>query len=122
MATLTTSAGPLLLLLTVAAALGRPAYGAALSLAYSIGRGVPFLRLDDTGAPGQHRRNGALAARAVHAGHAEHNAAGTAIIAAGPAAATGSRHAAGRRRCRASDDLPGSEDLTSMNDTPQMVT
>jgi len=44
-ATVTTSAGPLLLLLTVAAAIGRPAYGAALSLSYAIGRGVPFLLL-----------------------------------------------------------------------------
>jgi cytochrome c-type biogenesis protein len=44
-ATVTTSAGPLLLLLTVAAAVGRPAYGAVLSLSYAIGRGVPFLLL-----------------------------------------------------------------------------
>lgn len=44
-ATVTTSAGPLLLLLTVAAAIGRPAYGAVLSLSYAIGRGVPFLLL-----------------------------------------------------------------------------
>ena len=44
-ATVTTSAGPLLLLLTIAAAIGRPVYGAALSLAYGIGRGVPFLLL-----------------------------------------------------------------------------
>ncbi len=44
-ATIITSAGPLLLLLTVAAAIGRPAYGAALSLSYAIGRGVPFLLL-----------------------------------------------------------------------------
>ncbi len=44
-ATVTTSAGPLLLLLTIAAAIGRPAYGAALSLSYAIGRGVPFLLL-----------------------------------------------------------------------------
>lgn len=42
-ATITTSAAPLLLLLTAAAALGRPWYGAALSLAYGVGRGVPFL-------------------------------------------------------------------------------
>src|SRR5688572_24016833 len=35
-ATVTTSAGPLLLLLTIAAAIGRPAYGAALSLSYAI--------------------------------------------------------------------------------------
>jgi len=45
LATVTTSAGPLFLLLTVAAAIGRPAYGALLSLAYAIGRGVPFLLL-----------------------------------------------------------------------------
>lgn len=44
-ATVTTSAGPLLLLLTVAAAMGRPAYGAGLSFAYSLGRGLPFLVL-----------------------------------------------------------------------------
>lgn len=44
-ATVTTSAGPLLLLLTIAAAIGRPAYGAALSLSYGIGRGLPFLLL-----------------------------------------------------------------------------
>lgn len=42
-ATLTTSAGPLMLLLTIAAAVGKPVYGAALSLAYGIGRGLPFL-------------------------------------------------------------------------------
>jgi cytochrome c-type biogenesis protein len=45
MATLTTSAGPLFLLLTIAAAIGRPLYGAALSVAYGLGRGVPFLAL-----------------------------------------------------------------------------
>lgn len=44
-ATVTTSAGPLLLLLTIAAAIGRPVYGAALSLSYAIGRGLPFLML-----------------------------------------------------------------------------
>lgn len=44
-ATITTSLGPLILLLTVAAAMGRPAYGAGLSLAYGIGRGLPFLAL-----------------------------------------------------------------------------
>lgn len=44
-ATITTSAGPLLLLLTVAAAVGRPVYGAGLSLAYGIGRALPFLLL-----------------------------------------------------------------------------
>lgn len=44
-ATITTSAGPLILLLTVAAAMGRPFYGAVLSLAYAIGRGLPFLLL-----------------------------------------------------------------------------
>lgn len=44
-ATVTTSAGPLFLLLTIAAAIGRPVYGAALSLAYAIGRGFPFLLL-----------------------------------------------------------------------------
>lgn len=45
LATMTTGAGPLLLLLTIAAAIGRPAFGAALSLAYGIGRGLPFLLL-----------------------------------------------------------------------------
>lgn len=44
-ATITTSLGPLILLLTVAAAMGRPAYGAGLSLAYGLGRGLPFLAL-----------------------------------------------------------------------------
>ncbi len=44
-ATITTSAGPLVLLLTIAAAMGRPAYGAAISLAYGVGRGLPFLML-----------------------------------------------------------------------------
>lgn len=44
-ATITTSAGPLILLLTIAAAIGRPLYGAALSLAYATGRGLPFLLL-----------------------------------------------------------------------------
>ncbi len=44
-ATITTSAGPLVLLLTVAAAMGRPAYGLGLSLAYGVGRGLPFLAL-----------------------------------------------------------------------------
>ena len=42
-ATITTSAGPLILLLTVAAAIGQPTYGAVLSLAYGVGRGLPFL-------------------------------------------------------------------------------
>ena len=45
LATITTSAGPLLLLLTVAVAIGDPAYGALLSLAYAVGRGAPFLAL-----------------------------------------------------------------------------
>ena len=45
LATITTSAGPLLLLLTVAAAIGHPSYGALLSLAYAVGRGAPFLAL-----------------------------------------------------------------------------
>lgn len=44
-ATVTTSAGPLLLLLTIAAAIGNPLYGAALSFSYAIGRGLPFLLL-----------------------------------------------------------------------------
>ncbi len=44
-ATVTTSAGPLLLLLTIAAAIGNPLYGAVLSLFYAIGRGMPFLLL-----------------------------------------------------------------------------
>ena len=42
-ATITTSAGPLMLLLTIAAAVGKPVYGAGLSLAYGVGRGLPFL-------------------------------------------------------------------------------
>lgn len=45
LATVTTGAGPLLLLLTITAAIGRPVYGAAISLAYGIGRGLPFLLL-----------------------------------------------------------------------------
>ncbi|MDP9360132.1 MAG: thiol:disulfide interchange protein [Acidobacteriota bacterium] len=44
-ATVTTGAGPLFLLLTVTAAIGRPIYGAALSFAYGVGRGLPFLLL-----------------------------------------------------------------------------
>ncbi len=44
-ATITTSAGPLVLLLTVATALGRPLFGAAISVAYGVGRGIPFLVL-----------------------------------------------------------------------------
>lgn len=44
-ATITTAAGPLFLLLTVTAAIGRPAYGAMLSLSYAVGRGAPFLLL-----------------------------------------------------------------------------
>ena len=44
-ATITTSLGPLMLLLTIAAALGRPLYGAMLSLGYGVGRGLPFLAL-----------------------------------------------------------------------------
>lgn len=44
-ATITTSAGPLILLLTVAVAMGRPSYGLGLSLAYGVGRGLPFLAL-----------------------------------------------------------------------------
>lgn len=44
-ATITTSAGPLILLLTVAAAMGRPVYGLGLSFAYGLGRGLPFLAL-----------------------------------------------------------------------------
>lgn len=38
-----TSASPLLLLLTIAAATGRPSYGLLLALAFGIGRGLPFL-------------------------------------------------------------------------------
>lgn len=45
LATVTTGAGPLFLLLTVTAAIGRPGYGAVLSLAYAVGRGLPFLLL-----------------------------------------------------------------------------
>jgi cytochrome c-type biogenesis protein len=44
-ATITTAAGPLFLLLTIAAAIGRPAYGTMLSLSYAVGRGAPFLLL-----------------------------------------------------------------------------
>lgn len=38
-----TSAAPLLLLLTVAAALSSPSWGFAIALAFGIGRGLPFL-------------------------------------------------------------------------------
>ncbi len=38
-----TSAAPLLLLLTVAAAQARPQYGFVLALAFGVGRGLPFL-------------------------------------------------------------------------------
>jgi len=38
-----TSAAPLLLLLTVATAQGRPEYGFILALAFGVGRGLPFL-------------------------------------------------------------------------------
>lgn len=38
-----TSAAPLLLLLTVAAAQGRPEYGLVLAFAFGLGRGLPFL-------------------------------------------------------------------------------
>ena len=44
-ATITSSAGPLLLLLTISAAVGRPLYGAAIALAFAVGRGLPFLLL-----------------------------------------------------------------------------
>jgi cytochrome c-type biogenesis protein len=42
-ATITSSAAPLLRLLTVAAAIGHLTYGALISLSYAIGRGLPFL-------------------------------------------------------------------------------
>jgi cytochrome c-type biogenesis protein len=38
-----TSVAPLLLLLTVSAASGRPAYGLLLSFVFGLGRGLPFL-------------------------------------------------------------------------------
>jgi cytochrome c-type biogenesis protein len=44
-ATITSSAGPLLLLLTIAAAIGRPLYGALIATAFAVGRGLPFLLL-----------------------------------------------------------------------------
>ncbi|HEV2131519.1 MAG TPA: cytochrome c biogenesis protein CcdA, partial [Longimicrobiaceae bacterium] len=44
-ATITSSAGPLLLLLTISAAIGRPLYGALIAVAFAIGRGLPFLLL-----------------------------------------------------------------------------
>ncbi len=40
-----TSAAPLLLLLTIAAAQGRPADGAMLGFAFGLGRGLPFLAI-----------------------------------------------------------------------------
>lgn len=42
-ATITSSAGPLLLLLTISAAIGRPLYGALIATAFAFGRGLPFL-------------------------------------------------------------------------------
>jgi cytochrome c-type biogenesis protein len=42
-ATITSSAAPLLLLFTVAAAIGQLMYGALISLSYAISRGLPFL-------------------------------------------------------------------------------
>lgn len=42
-ATITSSAAPLLLVLTLAAAVGHPWYGFVLSLAYGVGRALPFL-------------------------------------------------------------------------------
>ena len=42
-ATITSSAGPLLLLLTISAAIGQPLYGALIAMAFAIGRGAPFL-------------------------------------------------------------------------------
>lgn len=44
-ATITSSAGPLLLLLTISAAVGRPLYGALIATAFALGRGLPFLLL-----------------------------------------------------------------------------
>lgn len=44
-ATVTSSGGPLLLLLTVAAAIGRPVFGAGIAFAFALGRGAPFLLL-----------------------------------------------------------------------------
>ncbi len=41
--TITSSAAPLLLVLTLAAAVGHPWYGFVLSLAYGVGRALPFL-------------------------------------------------------------------------------
>lgn len=44
-ATVTSSGVPLLLLLTVAAAIGRPVFGALIAFAFALGRGAPFLLL-----------------------------------------------------------------------------
>lgn len=44
-ATITSSAGPLLLLLTLSAAIGRPLYGVLIATAFAVGRGLPFLLL-----------------------------------------------------------------------------
>lgn len=60
-ATITSSAGPLLLLLTVAAAVGRPVYGALLSFAFAMGRGLPFLALGYGAEHGSKRLGGLLA-------------------------------------------------------------
>ncbi len=45
LASLTTTAGPLILLLATVAATTSPAYGVAISLAYGVGRAAPFLLL-----------------------------------------------------------------------------
>ena len=42
-ATITSSAGPLLLVLTISAAVGHLLYGAAIAIAFALGRGLPFL-------------------------------------------------------------------------------
>lgn len=44
-ATITSSAGPLFLMLTISAAIGRPFFGALIAAAFAVGRGLPFLLL-----------------------------------------------------------------------------
>lgn len=51
LAVVSTSAGPLVLVLTGGAAIGRPVFGAVLSLAYAVGRGLPFVLLGAFGKP-----------------------------------------------------------------------
>ena len=78
LATVTTSAGPLFLLLTVAAAVGRPIYGAVLSFLYGLGRGLPFLLVGLTAG-----RLGSWLARAERGRRTVEVVSGLALVAVG---------------------------------------